>query len=211
MTAAAHAGDDLWEPRRQLSLDAARRRSARLSGLRFVFVALAAGAFASIFVFMALNAVSGGVDSQAQAAASAQKMDNPRFVGRSKAGKSYVITAKTAVRQPGSDAILLETPVYEEDTGRKMLSIRGLYDPDARTIQLEGDVNFAGADGQGFASTNAFIDAEAGVIRGERAIRGAGPLGSVRSDTYEIGEDGRRIILRGRVQGTIKARGGSNP
>jgi lipopolysaccharide export system protein LptC len=204
-------GDDLWEPRRQLSLEAARRRSARLSGLRFVFVALAAGAFASIFVFMAVNAVSGGQAGQAEAAGAAQRMENPRFVGRSKTGKRYIITAKTAVRQPGSEAILLETPIYEEDTGRKMLSIRGLYDPAARTIQLDGDVNFEGADGQGFASTNAFIDAEAGVIRGERAIRGAGPLGSVRSDTYEIAEDGRRIILRGRVQGTIQARGGSNP
>lgn len=201
---------DLWEPRRQLSLEAARRRSTRLSGLRFVFVALAAGSFASIFVFMALNAVGAGGDASALAGAETQKMDNPRFVGRSKSGQRYTITAKTAFRQPGSEVIVLDTPVYQEDTGRKMLSIRGLYDPNAETIQLEGDVNFKGVDGQGFSSTNAVIDAGAGVIRGDRAIRGAGPLGSVRSDTYEIGDNGQRIVLRGRVQGGFKARGGTS-
>lgn len=199
---------DLWEPRRQLSLEAARRRSARLSGLRFLFVALAAGSFASIFLFMAFNAVTGGTDAQAMAGAESQKMDNPRFVGRSKGGKAYMITAKTAMRQPGSDLIVLDTPIYEEDGGRKMLSVRGLYDPVARTVQLEGDVKFEDDKGQGFASTNAVIDAQAGVIRGERAIRGAGPLGGVRADTYEIADQGQRIILKGRVQGGFKAGGG---
>lgn len=204
---AATAAPDLWEPRRQLSLDAARRRSARLSGLRFLFVALAAASFASIFIFMAVNAVSGTVDPAAMAAGSeGQRMDNPRFVGRSQNGQRYEIVAKSAFRQPGSDIIVLDTPLYASEDGRKMLSVRGLYDPAKRTIELEGDVKFEGQDGAGFSSTNAFIDARNGSIRGERAIRGAGPLGAVRSDTYEIGDDGRRIILRGRVQGVIKAK-----
>jgi lipopolysaccharide export system protein LptC len=202
---------DLWEPRRQLSLAAARRRSARLSGLRFLFVALAAGSFASIFVFMAVNALSGGPGRDAAAAAQGQRMENPRFVGRSKAGKAFRITARTAVRQEGSNLIVLEGPVYEEDGGRKMLSVRGLYDPTARTVEMEGDVKFAGQDGSGFFSTNAFIDGPAGLIRGERSIRGAGPLGGVRADAYEISEDGRRITLRGRVTGSLKGRGGSRP
>ena len=203
--AAAPLAPDLWEPRRQLSLDAARRRSARLSGLRFVFVALAAGSFASIFVFMAINALGGQVDPAAIAAASeGQRMEKPRFVGRSESGQRYEIVAKTAFRQPGTDIIVLDTPIYASEDGRKMLSVRGLYDPAKRTVELEGDVKFEGQDGAGFSSTNAFIDATTGTIRGERAIRGAGPLGAVRSDTYEISDDGRRITLRGRVQGVIK-------
>lgn len=201
---------DLWEPRRQLSLEAARQRSARLSTLRLVFVALAAASFCSIFVFMALNAVGAGVAAQALNTDDAQRMENPRFVGRTANGQRYVITAKSAIRKDGAEVVVLDTPIYEEaETGRRMLSVRGIYDPRARTVQLEGNVNFAGRDGQGFESTNATIDAENGIIRGERAIRGAGPLGAVRSDTYEIGNDGRTIILRGRVQGSFKARGGS--
>lgn len=205
MTAAVHPASDLWEPRRQLSLDAARRRSARLSRLRFLFVTLAAASFSSIFVFMAISAVSGTMDAAAVTAGSeGQRMENPRFVGRSQNGQRYEIVAKNAFRQPGSDIIVLETPIYAAEDGRKMLSVRGLYDPATRTVELEGNVKFEGQDGAGFSSTNAFIDARAGTIRGERAIRGAGPLGAVRSDTYEISEDGRRITLRGRVQGVIK-------
>lgn len=196
-----------WEPRRQLTLDAARRRSRRLSVLRLIFVGLASASFSAFFGFMTLHAALGGFGGRDEVSeVESLKMVNPRFSGRAAGGATFDVTAMTATRRGlQSDLIDLDSPVYAAKD-RQVTATRGVYNQVARTIELNGDVVFTDQSGNTFSSTNAFVDAAENRVVGKRAIRGEGPLGSVRADSYELQEGGDRIIFRGRVKGVVKDR-----
>ena len=59
------------------------------------------------------------------------------------------------------------------------------------------------AKGYTFTSTSAKMFIEEGRVEGIDPLSGRGPLGDVRSDTYEIVDEGDRVLLSGRVQMTI--------
>jgi lipopolysaccharide export system protein LptC len=201
------AAAEAWEPTRQLTLAAARKRSRQLSTMRLLFVGLATASFSTFFGFMTLHAALGGFGTRDEvSAAESLTMVNPRFSGRSQGGESFVVTALTAKRQgPQSDLIDLDKPVYTAD-GRKVVATAGVYNQAERTVQLTGEVVFSDTEGNAFSSTSAFVRTADNVVEGARAVRGEGPLGSVRADSYEIRDNGSRVIFRGHVKGTIKQR-----
>ncbi len=201
------AAAQAWEPRRQLTLEAARKRSRQLSAMRLLFVGLATASFSTFFGFMTLHAALGGFGTRDEvSAAESLTMVNPRFSGRSQGGESFVVTALTAKRQgQQSDLIDLDKPVYTAD-GRKVVATAGVYNQLERTVRLTGEVVFSDTEGNAFSSTSAFVRTADNVVEGARAVRGEGPLGSVRADSYEIRDNGSRVIFRGHVKGTIKQR-----
>jgi len=205
-----HPLAETWEPRRQLTLESARRRSRQISSLRLVFVGLASASFSAFFGFMTLHAALGGFGGRDELSeVEALKMLNPRFSGRTAGGNTFDVTATTATRRGlQSDLIDLDAPVYEAKD-RQVTATRGVYNQVARTIDLNGDVVFKDKSGNVFSSTSAFVNAAENRVEGKRAIRGEGPLGSVRADSYELREGGDRIIFRGRVKGIVKEREGS--
>jgi lipopolysaccharide export system protein LptC len=199
------AGTQGWAPRRQLTLEQARKRSLQLSRMRLFFVSASVASFSSIFVFIIVHSLIGGLTNPGEVAASEpQKMLNPRFAGRSATGP-YEVTAEVAIRRSmTSDLIDLDKPIYRSRDGRTVNAARGVYDQATGAVRLSGDVIFADSGGYRFESAVARVEGDTGRVIGDRAIHGAGPLGSVRSDGYEISEDGTRITLRGRVKGTLK-------
>ncbi|MDX2235831.1 MAG: LPS export ABC transporter periplasmic protein LptC [Hyphomonadaceae bacterium] len=208
----SHPIADAWEPTRQLTLEAARRRTRQLSVLRLVFVGLASASFSAFFGFMTLHAALGGFGGADELTeVESLKMVNPRFSGRTGANGLFDVTATTATRRgPQSDLIDLDMPVYTA-ADRKVTARTGVYNQVARTVELNGDVVFTDAGGNTFTSTQAFVDARENRVEGRRAIRGEGPLGSVRADSYEIRDSGDRIVFRGRVKGVVKQGQGSAP
>ena len=199
-----------WEPSRQLTLEAARARSKQLSTLRLVFVGLASASFSAFFGFMTLHAALGGFGGRDEVSeVESLKMLNPRFSGRTVGGGGYEVTAAIATRRGlQSDLIDLQAPIYTA-AGRKVTANAGVYNQAERTVELTGDVVFADVSGNNFSSTGAFVSAAENRVQGRRAIRGEGPLGSVRADSYEIREGGDRIIFRGRVKGVVLERRGA--
>jgi lipopolysaccharide export system protein LptC len=197
-----------WEPRRQLTLHAARRRSQLLSLVRIALVAAASASFSAFFGFMTLHAVMGGFSARDEVSVEESlRMVNPRFTGRMATGEPFVVTALSATRRSaGSDLVELERPVYES-AGRRVAATAGVYNQKLETLDLSGEVILADAQGNTFSSAAARVDGDSSVVYGDRAIRGAGPLGAVRADSYEIHERGERLILRGRVQGVINQSG----
>ncbi|MBL8558827.1 MAG: hypothetical protein JNM47_08920 [Hyphomonadaceae bacterium] len=198
---------EAWEPKRQLTLEAARKRSRRLSATRLLLVGLATASFSTFFGFMTLHAALGGFGTRDEvSAAESLTMVNPRFSGRSQGGESFVVTAATAKRQgPQSDLIDLDKPIYTAD-GRQVVATAGVYNQAERTVQLTGEVVFSDDAGNSFSSTSAYVRTADNLVEGRRAVRGEGPLGSVRADSYEIRDNGSRVIFRGHVKGTIKQR-----
>ena len=193
-----------WEPLRAQNLRRARRRSRLVGGLRRLFVAGAGAALASVFVFMALYAVEGGFISSQYAAAEPLRMINPRFTGRTEQGGPYQLTAEMAERDRGDmKPISLTAPVYRTEAGTIMLAPTGLYDEAAKKITFNGEVLFSDQGGNRFSTPNMVVDLAQGIIHGEAGVTGAGPLGVMQADRYEMRRDDRALVLAGHVRGQI--------
>lgn len=205
--AAQHAADFVWEPRRASNLKAARRRSRLVAALRRFFVAATGASFASVFVFMALHAIEGGFTQGQYAAAEPLRMINPRFVGRTESGGPYQLSAEFAERSRGDgQPIALIAPVYRTEAGTIMLAPRGIYDEAAQTVVFDGEVLFSDRGGNRFTTPNMMVDLQQGTLTGRGGVTGAGPLGVLRADAYELRETDRALVLRGNVSGQIPDR-----
>ncbi|MGH6951449.1 MAG: LPS export ABC transporter periplasmic protein LptC [Vitreimonas sp.] len=204
----AHPADFDWEPKRALTLRAARRRSRLIAALRRIFVAGAGASFAAVFVFMALYAIQGGLNAaSAFDAREPLRMLNPRFIGRTESGGPYQLSAEVAERAQGENQpIELIAPVYRTEAGTIMLAPRGVYDERAQRVVFDGEVLFSDSNGNRFTTPNMIVDLEAGTLTGQGGVTGAGPLGVLQADAYELRDSDRALVLRGRIRGQIPDR-----
>jgi lipopolysaccharide export system protein LptC len=210
MTAVTHADFD-WEPKRALTLRKARRRSRVIAVLRRAFVAGAGASFAAVFVFMALNAIQGVSNATVYGPSEPLRMINPRFIGRSERGGPYQLSAEMAERPRGENQpIELIAPVYRTEAGTIMLAPRGIYDEQAETVVFEGEVLFADRGGNRFTTPNMIVDLEQGTLTGRGGVTGAGPLGVLQAESYELRDSDRALVLRGGVRGQIPDRDQQN-
>jgi lipopolysaccharide export system protein LptC len=206
MTAVAHAEVN-WEPKRALTLRKARRRSRVIAVLRRAFVAGAGASFAAVFVFMALNAIQGGVNAATLGPSEPLRMINPRFIGRTENGGPYQLSAEMAERPRGENQLIeLIAPVYRTEAGTIMLAPRGIYDEQAQRVVFDGEVLFADRGGNRFTTPNMIVDLERGTLTGRGGVIGAGPLGVLQAESYELRDSDRALVLRGGVRGQIPDR-----
>jgi lipopolysaccharide export system protein LptC len=211
MTATAHFATFDWEPKRVQTLKKARRRSRLIAALRRFFVAGAGAAFAAVFVFMALNAIEGGFNAGRYSAAEPHRMINPRFIGRTDNGGPYQLSAEMAERAVGENQpIELIAPVYRTEAGTIMLAPRGIYDEQAQTVIFDGEVLFSDRGGNRFTTPNMIVDLDQGTLTGRGGVTGAGPLGVLQAESYELRDSDRALVLRGGVRGQIPDRDQQN-
>ncbi|MFZ4069321.1 MAG: LPS export ABC transporter periplasmic protein LptC [Caulobacterales bacterium] len=198
-----------WQPRRRLTLDQARARSAFLRVWRMACVAIAAAAAGSILLAMVLHTIVGGYQADREIAAEQTlTMIAPRFTGRQESGSTFEITAATARRRAvGEQIMLLDKPIFKNQSGQTLTAASGVYDPTKRTVELFGEVVASDANGGRFTTGYALVDAENNVVVGKEPLLGRSGLGEVRSDTYELRKNGGHVIMRGRVRGTIRQSG----
>lgn len=196
---------DLWVPRRQLTLEQARRRTSIVRLLRITFTAAAAisiGILIGQLAASTLNRSSKAVETYR--ADEVVTMINPRFNGRDTEGSAFVITADSAQRwRANEDLIDLINPTLFDEFGGQVSAPAGLYDQKAQTLELYEDVRILDASGYRFATTSARVYVQDGRVQGVEPLSGTGPLGDVRSDTYEISRDGEVVTLEGNVQMTL--------
>ena len=131
-------------------------------------------------------------------------MINPRFTGRNLDGESYIITADTARRRRDDpDTIDLTNPQLSDDEGSVIDAPVGVYYQDDSYLELFEDVSVSDGTGNILSTTAARIYVDEGRVAGLTPLEGDGPLGNLRADTYEIIDEGDRVILRGNVDMTI--------
>ena len=205
MTIDSSSALSLWEPRRQMTLAQARRRSSLVSLLRLMFTAGAAIAAGIMVGHLAANALSRG-PSQLEQLSSDEvvTMVNARFTGRDIAGQSIMITADTAQRRRADPELIeLQNPRLVTENGTEIDAPSGLYDQSDQTVDLFEAVRLVDTRGYDLRSTSAMVFVEEGRVDGIDPLVGTGPLGDVTCDTYEIVEDGDRLSCRGNVEMTI--------
>lgn len=195
---------DIWAPRRQMSLAKARRRSILVRWLRRLFLigaAVCGGIFLGHIVASSITAATSGTIDLAEERIA---MINPSFSGRDDSGEPYKITADIAERfRTGDDRVLLTSPRISDSFGGLVSAPKGIYDQEAQTLELTGNVVAADPGGYVFSSSRARIYLNEGRIVGLNPLRGNGPIGEFASNEYEILDDGSRLVMSGSVEITL--------
>ncbi len=194
-----------WAPQRQMSLVQARKRSELIGFLRILFVVCAAVSAGIMIGPIVASSLTGSTNSTVSIDGDeVVTMVNPRFTGRNIAGDAFVISADTARRRRADSSIIdLVNPHLIDESGTQVLAPTGVYNQNEEYLDLFGDVNVKDGQGYAFRTTAARVFVQEGRVAGLEPLSGIGPLGDVRSDSYEIVDDGDRVILRGNVDLTI--------
>jgi len=194
-----------WAPQRQMTLAQARRRTSTVGLLRMVFVAGAAISAGVIIGPMAATTLSGpGQQIDQLNGDEVVTMVNARFTGRNISGEAYVITAEAAQRRRADPSIInLTNPRMVDDKGTEVSAPVGVYYQNAEYLDLFQAVRIRDREGYEFTTTAARVFILEGRVQGLEPLSGNGPLGDVRADSYEIEDEGDRVIFRGNVDLTI--------
>ena len=182
----------LWEPKRTLTLEAARRHSRNIKivrGILFGLSALLVGVL--IWQFASQSTTEFPEDNPNESV----RMINPRYSGRTDDGLPYFLTAAEAIRTTTSENIVdLVDPVLhffrvegaEEST---IIAATGEYDDVAKVLNLKTTVELTTDDGNHCTTTHARIFAQAKTVEGDEPIQCVGNFGSVNGNAYEILEN----------------------
>lgn len=203
----------VWSPRRQVTLAHIKRRSRLVRLLRLAFTAGAAISVGVLAGPVIANAVSGLNDGRKSFEGSEiVTMINPRFTGRDAGGKSYIITADEAqARRADSNIVDLVNPTLVDQAGSRITAPEGTFDQTNQTLDLVRDVRVSDQAGYRFRTTSARFYVADGRVEGLEPLQGQGPLGDIRSDGYEITEDGDVITFTGNVQMVFTPRERDDP
>ena len=187
----------------------ARSRRVRLYRrlLPILIVVLAGGAL----TWTVFRTVMSGVEREASQAKDI-RLDNPMFHGQDAEGRSFVIGAEGAVRDPATGRFRLNGPVLRLNLGgakvTEMTADAGTYNEAERTVTIGPNVRISDG-GSGFVLTTpeAVVNTATGVVTGDKGVDGRGPMGTISATSYAIYEQGQRVVFSGsgdnKVRGTI--------
>ncbi|PTS88449.1 MULTISPECIES: LPS export ABC transporter periplasmic protein LptC [unclassified Caulobacter] len=180
-----------------------RRKAVRI--LRLALPALAASVLVAIIAQTALGAFNTeAVETPLDR--NGLRMDNPRFTGLMKDGRTFLITATGAVRDTvDPNRVALDAPHLTRGYGSpeptQVVSRQGVYDEAKGLLQLTGDVRVNSGNGYDFSTQQALIDTRTGDVVGQEGINGASASGNkVQADSYAVSDKGDRVVFKGRVK-----------
>ena len=190
-----------------------RARSRRVKLYRrvlpIVILVLAGGAL----TWTVFRTVMSGVERKASETREI-RLDNPMFHGQVAQGRSFVIGAKGAIRDPATGHFRLVGPLLKLNLGgRKVTELTadgGTYIETSRKVVIGPNVKISDG-GSGFVLTTpeAVVDTNTGVVTGDKGVQGQGPLGTINASSYAIHDQGQRVVFSG--QGDNKMSGTINP
>ena len=184
------------------AMDAWRKRSRLIRFFRMALPVSIGVLVLGLLVWVVARTVLADMADQAAQRADI-RMTNPRFYGQDSRGQSFVLGAAEAVQdRRRSELIRLTRPTLRLNaTGERpteITALNGLYDELGYQLTLSGDVTVIdGGSGFRFETGQALVDTETGVISGETAVRGRGPLGTIDASSYAIYDQGERIVFEG--------------
>lgn len=197
----------LWEPKRTLTLEAARKHSARIKfmrrGLLVICVLLAA---ALIYQFATQSSTIILEDNPTESV----KMVNPRYSGRTTDGLPFYLTADTATRTLANRSeVALIKPVLEfirEDGAEASLVVAetGTYDDVKKILNLRTAVDLNTDDGYNCKTTHARIFAKEKRIEGDERIECNGSFGIVNGNSYEINDNYKVFVFKDGMDAIIE-------
>ncbi|MEP1229111.1 MAG: LPS export ABC transporter periplasmic protein LptC [Litorimonas sp.] len=198
----------LWEPKRSLTLDAARRHTQRVKLFRYGLLGLAGLMAAGLIYQFFSDATTTPFlpDNPSEAV----KIILPKYSGFTDDGLPYFLTADTATRRDDNpDIAALVNPVLEftRNDGAEssyVEALTGTYDEVTKVLNLYQDVTLDTDDGYNCVTTQAQLQTRAKRIEGDNPISCTGSFGSVNGNSYSIEDNYSVFIFTDGMDGVIK-------
>ncbi|MBD3834830.1 LPS export ABC transporter periplasmic protein LptC [Brevundimonas bullata] len=190
-----------------------RARSRRVKLYRRVLPILILMLAGGALTWTVFRTVMSGVERKASESREI-RLDNPMFHGQDAQGRSFVIGAQGAIRDPATGYFRLVGPLLRLNLGgRKTTELTadgGTYIETERKVVIGPNVKISDG-GSGFVLTTpeAVVDTNTGVVTGDKGVQGQGPLGTINASSYAIYDQGQRVVFSG--QGDNKISGTINP
>jgi len=204
----------LWEPKRVLTLEAARAHTQRIRILRYILMSASAVLMtALIWQFMS----DGGGIEYTDDPSESVKMVNPRYSGRTGDGLPFYLTSDTAIQRLAEpELVALENPVLEfiRDSGVDssfVVAETGSFNDMEKILQLRKDVNLKTDDGYQCDTTHARIFNRDKRIEGDEPINCEGEFGKVDGQSYAIEDSYQTFIFKDGMTAIINQEADSNP
>lgn len=210
ISADGHAASEalgLWEPKRTLTLEAARKHSARIKFLRRLLLIMCAGLAAYLVYEFTTQSNATFIDDDPTESV---RMVNPRYSGRTSDGLPFYLTADSATRTLANRTeVALIKPVLEfirEEGAEASLVIAetGTYDDVKKILNLHTAVNLNTDDGYSCKTTHARIFARDKRIEGDERIECDGGFGVVNGNAYEINDNYKVFIFKNGMNAIIE-------
>lgn len=191
--------EGFWEPKRAMTLSAARRHTRFIRVFRYALLAAALIMIAvlSYFIFDRPDLTKGPT----QLSGEGVRMTNPRYTGVDESGLPYSLTADYAIRDLDSAAVVnLVNPVLSfsqtaDGESSRIVAEEGTYDSRAQTMELRSDVVVRTQQGHVCHTSHALIYAREKTVRGNEPISCEGDFGTMRGDRYEILDNYTRFVF----------------
>lgn len=188
-----------WEPRRALTLDAARRHSAFIRLARRVLIGLSVLLVVLlIWYFVQTPKRIEQTDNPDEAV----RMEHPIYKGRTQDSLPFKILADYAVRLIKTpDEVKLTKPVlefYRNEKAEKSLVLAetGVYNSKAQVLELRADVDLKTDDGYACQTSHARVFVQEKRIEGDETIACSGSFGQTKGHAYEINDNYREFVFK---------------
>jgi lipopolysaccharide export system protein LptC len=188
-----------------------RHRPQRRKGVQMLQIALPGLAALVVLGLVGQGALRALASRARPAAAEPLRMDNPRFSGLMNDGRTFLITAVSALRDPADvGKLTLQSPRLVRGVGMpeasEVTSQTGEYRQDASTLLLKGDVRIENGRGTRINSQQALIDTRTGDLVNGGAVMGANANGAIQAGGYSVTDKGDRVVFKGGVRARLDAR-----
>ena len=200
------AAEDI-ERRRRL-LQQWRRHSALIAILRRLLPALCLAIIVALGAWSAMSTLLWRSDAKVRSNAEI-RMVNFNFQGRTEAGKPFLMTSASAVRDNADvNKLTFDRPVLNVGIGTpewtKVTAAHGVYREDTRMLDLTGHVILDDYKGNHLETEHALVDTAKNNVDGDTHISGHGPSGSIEASSYALRDGGAYLLFQGRVKSVIQ-------
>lgn len=136
-------------------------------------------------------------------------MENPELSGFDKEKRPYNLTATKAIQDASNpnqvelEDIQAELPMDETITAT-ITAGNGVYDADAKTLELTQKVNLVTSSGMVLNLEDASVDIGNSIMHTNNPITGTSPQADISSNAMMVEDGGNKLIFEGRVRMTLR-------
>jgi lipopolysaccharide export system protein LptC len=195
--------DSTLPEHRRADFERWRRRSRLIRTLRVALPSLIALILAGLIGSVAWSTFN-AQPKAAQAGDEPIRLLNPRFMGRDDKGRSFMLTADAATRDPSDyQRVILQKPALVlDENGPDQMRINGatgVFHEQTGKLELTNGVRMADTK-NAFATAASVFDTKTGEVVGSGPIQGAGGLGEISAESYGVYGKGDRMVFKGGVR-----------
>lgn len=184
-----------------------RKRSRRVRLYRRVLPILILVLAGGALTWTVFRTVMSGVERKASQSEEVA-LEAPMFRGQDAEGRTFLIGAQGAVRDPATGNFRLNGPALRLNLGgtkvTELTADAGTWQVNDERVVIGPNVKISdGGSGWTLVTPEAVVDTETGIVTGDKGIQGSGPLGSISASSYAIYEQGERVTFSGTAQNKI--------